>query len=175
MPGQTFFQDIENELKQASITIVLWSTLSIESKYVRAEASLADSLDTNQLISTSIDGTLPPYPFNNEHAALLSPWLNDNLPEPYHELIAAINKIEPVFEIQDKERVEEVLKDEEETWKLVWVTIVNSKLESAQEYRSFIDTYQSIANPAILLIAENRVALLDKTEPIESALSLIHI
>jgi len=63
---------IEERLKGSKAVVVLWSAEAAKSQWVRAEADAARSAQT--LIQTSIDGTIPPMPFNQIHCADLSKW-----------------------------------------------------------------------------------------------------
>lgn len=66
-------QTIEKAISRANFVIVLWSKKSIESKWVRAESSLA--WDQEKLYSIIIeDAVKPPLPFNNNHALNFVYW-----------------------------------------------------------------------------------------------------
>ena len=58
---------IEERLKGASAVIVLWSAEAAKSQWVRAEADTARSAHT--LIQVTLDGTMPPIPFNQIQCA----------------------------------------------------------------------------------------------------------
>ena len=53
---------IEERIKGAGAVVVLWSAEAAKSHWVRAEADSARAAQT--LIQASVDGTLPPMPFN---------------------------------------------------------------------------------------------------------------
>ena len=63
LPAHLSYADvIEERLKSAKAVLVLWSAEAAKSQWVRAEADAARELGT--LIQSSVDGTVPPIPFN---------------------------------------------------------------------------------------------------------------
>ncbi len=66
---------IEERLSSAKAVVVLWSTQSARSQWVRAEADAARSAGI--LVQASIDGCSPPLPFNQFHFADLGSWEGD--------------------------------------------------------------------------------------------------
>jgi hypothetical protein len=71
--GQNFDLVIEQEIAGARAAIVMWSASSVDSEYVRAEATRAREL--NKLLPIRIDSALVPLRFANIHTIDLSPWL----------------------------------------------------------------------------------------------------
>jgi adenylate cyclase len=69
---RNYAEVIEERLKSAKAVVVLWSAEAVKSEWVRAEADAARGLKT--LVQVSIDGTLPPIPFNQTQCADLSGW-----------------------------------------------------------------------------------------------------
>jgi adenylate cyclase len=63
---------IQERLSGAKAVVVLWSSEAAKSQWVRAEADCARSAGT--LVQTSIDGTIPPLPFNQIQCAELTEW-----------------------------------------------------------------------------------------------------
>jgi adenylate cyclase len=63
---------IEERLKSSKAVIVVWSTAAAKSQWVRAEADAARQMGT--LIQTTLDGTIPPLPFNQIQCADLAGW-----------------------------------------------------------------------------------------------------
>jgi len=73
LPAHRAYADvIEERLKSAQAVIVLWSAEAAKSQWVRAEADAARAAAT--LIQATIDGTVPPMPFNQVQCADLSGW-----------------------------------------------------------------------------------------------------
>ncbi|HEY4071025.1 MAG TPA: TIR domain-containing protein [Sphingomicrobium sp.] len=80
LPAHRAYADvIEERLKSAKAVIVLWSAEAAKSQWVRAEADTARSAGT--LIQASLDGNIPPLPFNQIQCADLGGW-NGNIEAP---------------------------------------------------------------------------------------------
>lgn len=62
-------------MKSVKAVVVLWSAEAAKSQWVRAEADSAREAGT--LIQTSVDGTVPPIPFNQIQCADLQGWEGD--------------------------------------------------------------------------------------------------
>ena len=74
--GQTFDEVIEQRLKEAKAVVVLWSPRSVTSRWVRAEATLADR--RNKLVPAIIEPCDRPIAFELTHTADLSEWTGDS-------------------------------------------------------------------------------------------------
>lgn len=72
----SYAEVIEERLKSAKAVLVLWSAEAAKSQWVRAEADAARELGT--LIQSSVDGTIPPIPFNQIQCANLKGWSGEN-------------------------------------------------------------------------------------------------
>jgi adenylate cyclase len=66
---------IEERLKASKAVVVLWSADAAHSQWVRAEADAAREAGT--LVQASVDGTIPPMPFNQVQCADLKNWEGD--------------------------------------------------------------------------------------------------
>lgn len=76
LPAHRAYGDvIEERLQAASAVVVLWSSDACQSQWVRAEADLARHAGT--LVQASLDGSIPPLPFNQIQCADLSGWEGD--------------------------------------------------------------------------------------------------
>lgn len=73
--GETFDEVIERNLRDAKAVVVLWSPASVASRWVRAEATLADR--RNKLAPAIIAPCDRPIIFELTHAAELSDWTGD--------------------------------------------------------------------------------------------------
>lgn len=73
--GETFDEVIEQRLRDAKAVIVLWSPRSVASRWVRAEATLADRRD--KLAPAIIEPCDLPIIFELKHAAELVDWAGD--------------------------------------------------------------------------------------------------
>ncbi|QPC99127.1 TIR domain-containing protein [Qipengyuania soli] len=72
---RAFSTVIEDQLRGASAVLVLWSEDARASRWVPAEADMAYNSD--KLVQMSVDGALPPLPFNRMHCEMLSHWEGD--------------------------------------------------------------------------------------------------
>src|SRR6478736_4112029 len=70
--GEAYDQVTENALKSAKAVVVLWSTRSVASRWVRAEATLADRNRT--LVPVMIETCERPIMFELTQTAELSRW-----------------------------------------------------------------------------------------------------
>ncbi|HUK83232.1 MAG TPA: TIR domain-containing protein [Verrucomicrobiae bacterium] len=66
---------VEERLKSAKAVVVVWSAEAVNSSWVRAEADLARQSGT--LVQLSLDGTVPPQPFDRIQCAQLVGWSGD--------------------------------------------------------------------------------------------------
>lgn len=73
--GETFDEVIEKQLRDAKAVVVLWSQRSVASRWVRAEATLADR--RNKLVPAMIEACDRPIIFELTHAADLCDWHGD--------------------------------------------------------------------------------------------------
>src|SRR5215210_7793519 len=74
-PHRPYAEVIQERLKAAKAVVALWSESAAKSQWVRAEADEARS--AGNLIQVSLDGTIPPLPFNQIQCADLSAWKGD--------------------------------------------------------------------------------------------------
>jgi adenylate cyclase len=76
LPAHRAYGDvIEERLHSAKAVVVLWSVESARSQWVRAEADIAREAGT--LVQVTIDGAIPPLPFNQIQCADLNGWSGD--------------------------------------------------------------------------------------------------
>jgi adenylate cyclase len=76
LPAHRAYGDvIEERLHSAKAVVVLWSVEAARSQWVRAEADIAREAGT--LVQVTIDGTIPPLPFNQIQCADLNGWRGD--------------------------------------------------------------------------------------------------
>jgi adenylate cyclase len=69
---RAYAEVIQERLNSAKAVVVLWSEVSAKSQWVRAEADAARS--ANKLVQATLDGSIPPLPFNQIQCANLSGW-----------------------------------------------------------------------------------------------------
>ena len=66
---------------------MLWSVEAAKSQWVRAEADAARAAGT--LVQATLDGTIPPLPFNQIHCADLIEWSGDPGAPGWRKLLAS--------------------------------------------------------------------------------------
>jgi len=69
---RSYAEVIEELLKAAKAVVVVWSLEAIGSQWVRAEADMARESGT--LVQLTVDGAMPPMPFNQIQCADLRDW-----------------------------------------------------------------------------------------------------
>lgn len=89
--GQTFDEVIERELRAAKAVVVLWSPRSVASRWVRAEATLADR--RNKLVPAIIEACELPIIFELTHAADLANWAGDTADKRWRALVSDLHRL----------------------------------------------------------------------------------
>ena len=147
LPGDEFIDEINEMIDGAKATIVLWSELSVGSKFVKAEAKKAWELDSfvPVLISQGID---IPVPFNTTHSHDLTDW--DGEPIPIQDnLRSLIGVIETrtgkmaEYTPQSKEEVERRLSRYEAEVDF-WKKISDKPRTSAEDYSLYLRRYGEV-------------------------------
>ena len=89
LPAHRSYADvIEERLKAAKAVVVLWSEEAAKSHWVRAEADSARESAT--LVQASVDGTVPPMPFNQIQCAALKGWAGESDHAGWQKLLASV-------------------------------------------------------------------------------------
>src|SRR5438132_13833485 len=70
-----YAQVIEERLRAAKAVVVVWSAEAVKSQWVMAEADVAREAGT--LVQLTLDGVIPPLPFNRIQCADLAGWAGD--------------------------------------------------------------------------------------------------
>ena len=91
--GAQFSKVIEEALKAADVVVVLWSQHSVESAWVRDEATAGR--DTGRLVPVTIDGTEPPLGFRQFQTIDLSRWRGRGTPPQLKTLLADVESMAP--------------------------------------------------------------------------------
>ena len=87
--GDHFDDVIEKALNEAKCVIVLWSTGSLQSRYVRDEATFA--LERNKLVPIAIENVELPFRFSSVHTPRLLKWNGSREYAEYHRLVEDIS------------------------------------------------------------------------------------
>jgi len=88
---RAYSEVIEERIKSAKAVLVLWSNDAVKSQWVRAEADAARELGT--LVQVSLDGVLPPMPFNQIQCADLFGWTGDTSWQGWHKVVSSIGSL----------------------------------------------------------------------------------
>ena len=97
--------EIEANLKASRAVLVLWSKEAAASDWVRAEADLARG--EHKLLQVTLDGSLPPMPFNQTQCADFAAWRGDTSSASWAKLMAGLSELlasEPPNPIAAKRR-----------------------------------------------------------------------
>jgi adenylate cyclase len=82
---------IEERVHGAKAVVVLWSAEAAKSQWVRAEADTARTAQT--LIQASLDGSVPPMPFNQIQCADLKNWEGQRTSPGWRKLVASVGEL----------------------------------------------------------------------------------
>ena len=85
---RAYAEVIEERINDAGAVVVLWSAEAAKSHWVRAEADTARAALT--LVQASLDGTLPPMPFNQIQCADLKAWSGQQTAAGWRKLVASV-------------------------------------------------------------------------------------
>jgi hypothetical protein len=89
--GETFDEVIEQRLRDAKAVVVLWSPRSVASRWVRAEATLADR--RNKLVPAIIEACDRPIVFELTHTADLAEWHGDRSDPRWRSFVDDLNRL----------------------------------------------------------------------------------
>jgi hypothetical protein len=89
--GETFDEVIEQRLRDAKAVVVLWSPRSVASRWVRAEATLADR--RNKLVPAIIEPCDRPIVFELTHTAELSDWHGDQTDPRWQTFVEDLHRM----------------------------------------------------------------------------------
>lgn len=93
LPGDTFEQAIARQLADARCVVVLWSSTSVTSDWVRDEAG--EARNARKLVPALIDEVSPPFGFRQYQNANLAAWTgNDSDPE-FARLLDGVEALAP--------------------------------------------------------------------------------
>ena len=91
---RAYAEVIEERLKGAKAVVVLWSAEAAKSQWVRAEADAARNAGT--LIQATLDGSIPPLPFNQIQCADLSGWAGEPESPGWSKLVDSVSVLAPL-------------------------------------------------------------------------------
>src|ERR1700684_3886535 len=88
--GEAYDQVTEKALREAKAVVVLWSRKSVDSRWVRAEATLADRNKT--LVPVMIESCERPIIFELTHTADLSHWSGDPNDKAWQSCLSGVRR-----------------------------------------------------------------------------------
>src|SRR3954451_17859916 len=88
---RAYAEVIEERIKGAAAVVVLWSAEAAKTQWVRAEADTARTALT--LVQASLDGTVPPMPFNQIQCADLRGWDGQAAAPGWRKLVASVRAL----------------------------------------------------------------------------------
>jgi adenylate cyclase len=91
---------IEERINGARAVVVLWSAEAAKSHWVRAEADAARG--AAKLVQASLDGTVPPMPFNQIQCADLKAWDRQRTAPGWRKLLASVSDLAGVPNTETK-------------------------------------------------------------------------
>ena len=91
--GAQFGTVIEEALRAADTVVVLWSKQSVQSAWVKDEASAGR--DSGRLIPITLDGTSPPLGFRQFQTIDFSSWKGRKKSSEFQTLLSAVDAFEP--------------------------------------------------------------------------------
>ncbi|WP_294123047.1 TIR domain-containing protein [Sphingomonas sp.] len=92
LPAHRPYADvIQERLRSAKAVVVLWSSDACKSQWVRAEADEARSAGT--LVQATLDGSIPPLPFNQIQCADLKDWKGNGKTPGWQKLVASVEAL----------------------------------------------------------------------------------
>ncbi len=88
---RAYSEVIEERLRSASAVVVLWSADAAKSQWVRSEANVARSAAT--IVQVTVDGCLPPMPFDQIQCADLKDWDGDQTAPGWRKLAGSVAEL----------------------------------------------------------------------------------
>ena len=88
---RAYSEVIEERLKSARAVLVVWSADATRSEWVRAEADAARIM--HKLVQLSIDGELPPMPFNQIQCPALKGWSGDRDDRQWRKIKSSVAEL----------------------------------------------------------------------------------
>lgn len=88
---RAYAEVIEERINGAQAVVVLWSGEAAKSHWVRAEADTAR--ESRKLVQASLDGSLPPMPFNQIQCADLKGWDGQGSAPGWRKLLGSVSEL----------------------------------------------------------------------------------
>jgi len=88
---RTYGEVIEERLRAAKAVVVAWSAEAVKSQWVRAEADVGRNAGT--LVQLSLDGAVPPLPFNQIQCVDLTEWSGDPNAPGWQKVLGSVRDL----------------------------------------------------------------------------------
>ena len=162
LAGTQFADEINSVLNKAKAAIVLWTPEARESRWVKSEASLANS--RNILVPVFLEKTDLPVPFNILHTHDLTTWNGQHDDPVLESLVGVIERLTRKSEFErkyaSKQEIRQVLNNPEIEFKF-WEAVTSQQPQSVLEYQLYLEKFGDdcwFAN-----LAKSRIKQLSKT------------
>jgi adenylate cyclase len=168
LPAHRSYSDvIEERLKSAKAVVVLWSTESAKSHWVRAEANTA--LEGGTLVQAMLDGTIPPMPFNQIQCADLKGWNGDTTASGWQKLQGSVGALIKT-EDDEADTASATSKTPAEQLSICVLPFANMSGEAEQEYFSdgiSEDIITDLSNVSALSVVARNTSFTFKGESLD--------
>ncbi|HSG35093.1 MAG TPA: TIR domain-containing protein [Sphingomonadaceae bacterium] len=169
LPAHRAYSDvIEERIREAKAVLVLWSADAARSQWVRAEADAAREAGT--LVQISLDGSLPPMPFNQIQCADLAGWNGDTRAPGWSKVMGSIASLAGSASPQLDARSAEA--DNAQRKVVCVLPFVNMSGDAEQEYFSdgiSEDIITDLSKVSALTIIARNTAFSFKGKTVENA------
>lgn len=91
LPHRPYLEVTQERLEEAKAVLVLWSTEAVKSQWVRSEANQAR--ERNKIVQVSIDGSMPPMPFDQIQCAQLDGWSGDPHAPDWQRVLRSVSDL----------------------------------------------------------------------------------
>jgi hypothetical protein len=131
---RAYSEVIEERIKSAKAVVVLWSAEAAKSQWVRAEADAAREAGT--LVQVTLDGSIPPMPFNQIQCADLSNWAGDTTSQGWQKVEASISLLSGAAATADNGGAHAAASPSSRKLSVCVLPFVNMSGDAEQEYFS---------------------------------------
>lgn len=167
--GQTYDEVTEGMLRDAAAVIVLWSTTSVKSKWVRAEATLGQR--SSALIPAMIEDAERPIMFELTQSADLIGWEGDRTDPRWVEFVADVKRVLPQVTEQPSQAAASPVQDPptapqataalpDTTMELTFWTSIKDQRDAA-DFEAYLRRYP---DGHYADLARNRLAAIEQAE-----------
>ncbi len=164
LPAHRAYADvIEERIKGAKAVVVLWSAEAARSQWVRAEADAARAVGT--LVQATVDGALPPMPFNQIQCADLRGWKESVDTPGWRKLVASVGALAGPAQVPVEER-----KSHHSERSVCILPFANMSGDAEQEYFSdgiSEDITTDLSKVSALAVTARNTAFTFKGKPVD--------